>query len=73
MAEEIRTYTFNMEMSCECCAKAAKRVLASLGDAIKEVETNVTNNTVTVRTTLPADDVLQKLEQTQKKITLVAS
>ncbi|KAH8877531.1 copper chaperone [Schistosoma japonicum] len=73
MEGQIRTYTFNMEMSCEGCAKAAKRVLMSLGDAIKEVEANVQSNTITVQTTLPADDILHKLEETQKKIVLVSS
>ncbi|CAH8540544.1 copper chaperone [Schistosoma bovis] len=73
MEGQIKTYTFNMEMSCEGCAKAAKRVLMTLGDAIKEVETSVENNTVTVQTTLPVDDVLHKLEETQKKIVLVTS
>ncbi|CAH8514331.1 unnamed protein product [Heterobilharzia americana] len=57
----LKTYTFSMELSCGGCAQAAKKVLMSLG-----VETSVQNNTVTVETSLPADNILRKLEETKK-------
>uniref|UniRef100_A0AC35TSV4 HMA domain-containing protein n=1 Tax=Rhabditophanes sp. KR3021 TaxID=114890 RepID=A0AC35TSV4_9BILA len=62
------TYTFEMAMTCEGCAGAAKKVLGKLGDQVSNVETNVATKQVKVTTTLPASEIQAALEKTGKAI-----
>nr|CDS32468.1 copper transport protein [Hymenolepis microstoma] len=66
MASE--TYKFELEMSCEGCANAAKRVLEKLGSDVSSVITDVSTNTVTVSTTLPEETILNQLKKTSKPV-----
>ncbi|VDI13278.1 copper transport protein ATOX1-like isoform X1 [Mytilus galloprovincialis] len=65
-----QTYQFNMEMTCEGCANAAKRVLGKQGDKVTEVVTDVPTKTVTVTSTLSADEVLEVLKKTNIAVSL---
>ncbi|KAL8617117.1 hypothetical protein ACOMHN_014287 [Nucella lapillus] len=63
------TYEFQMEMTCEGCEKAAKKVLEKLGDKVSKVETDLQTKTVRVTTTMTASEVQEQLEKTGKKVT----
>ncbi|KAL5110384.1 hypothetical protein TcWFU_005327 [Taenia crassiceps] len=43
-----QTYNFEVEMTCEGCAIAVKRVLSRLGGDVSSVNTDVEKNTVTM-------------------------
>ncbi|PAA84020.1 hypothetical protein BOX15_Mlig025338g1 [Macrostomum lignano] len=65
------THQFTMEMTCEGCANAAKRVLAKLASergVEVTAETDVSTQTVTVTSELPAADLLAALQKTGKTI-----
>uniref|UniRef100_A0AC35F8J5 HMA domain-containing protein n=1 Tax=Panagrolaimus sp. PS1159 TaxID=55785 RepID=A0AC35F8J5_9BILA len=64
------TYTFNMVMTCEGCAGAAKRVLGKLGDKVLNVETDVSSQTVRVTTDLSSEEILTTLKKTGKEVSL---
>uniref|UniRef100_A0AC34R6D0 HMA domain-containing protein n=1 Tax=Panagrolaimus sp. JU765 TaxID=591449 RepID=A0AC34R6D0_9BILA len=66
------TYVFNLDMTCESCANAAKRVLGKLGDKVSDVTTDVASKTVTVTTSLPSDEILTALKKTGKAVSLKA-
>lgn len=57
-----------MEMTCEGCANAAKRVLSKLGNDVSNVTTDVSTNTVIVTTTLPEETILEQLKKTTKPV-----
>ncbi|KAM3180451.1 hypothetical protein ACTXT7_016254 [Hymenolepis weldensis] len=63
-----KTYKFELEMTCEGCANAAKRVLGQLGSDVSSVITDVSTNTVTVSTTLPEETILDQLKKTTKPV-----
>ncbi|VDD74162.1 unnamed protein product [Mesocestoides corti] len=65
---QLHTYNFEMEMSCEGCANAAKRVLAKLGDAVLSVHIDVENNSLVVTSTLPEETILEALQKTSKPV-----
>ncbi|KAL4003734.1 Heavy-metal-associated domain family protein [Acanthocheilonema viteae] len=67
MSKMSNTYTFELNMTCEGCANAARKVLSKLGDDISDVQIDVGTQRVIVKTTLPADSVLATLEKTGKK------
>ncbi|KAI8798106.1 metal homeostasis factor ATX1 [Biomphalaria glabrata] len=65
-----QTFLFKMEMTCEGCANAAKKVLGKLSE-VKSVETNVEAKTVKVVSTLPSDTLLEALKKTGKEVSFV--
>nr|AXN72717.1 antioxidant 1 copper chaperone [Physella acuta] len=65
-----KTYEFHMEMTCEGCANAAKRVLGKLGE-VKSVETNVQTKKVTVTSSLNPDQLLESLKKTGKECSYI--
>lgn len=63
-----QTYKFEIEMTCEGCANAVKRVLSQLGDSISYVNTDISSNTVTVTTALSEKEVLDQIRKTSKPV-----
>ncbi|VDO99690.1 unnamed protein product [Heligmosomoides polygyrus] len=62
-------YTFEMAMTCEGCANAARRVLGKLGDGKVTIDKiDVQTKQVVVSTDLTADDVLEALKKTGKEV-----
>ncbi|XGW16860.1 hypothetical protein V3C99_001920, partial [Haemonchus contortus] len=61
-------YTFEMAMTCDGCANAARRVLGKLGDKVSIDEVNVEKKKVVVTTDLPASEILETLKKTGKEI-----
>ncbi|EYC27911.1 hypothetical protein Y032_0008g249 [Ancylostoma ceylanicum] len=62
-------YTFEMAMTCEGCANAARRVLGKLGeDKVTIDKIDVGTKQVVVTTDLPASDILEALKKTGKEI-----
>lgn len=53
-----------MEMTCEGCANAAKKVLGKQGDKVSEVVTDVGTKTVKVTSSMSSDEVLEVLKKT---------
>uniref|UniRef100_A0A0N5B545 Copper transport protein ATOX1 n=1 Tax=Strongyloides papillosus TaxID=174720 RepID=A0A0N5B545_STREA len=64
-------FIFEMGMTCEGCANAAKKVLSKLGDKVLSVETDVALKTVKVTTTLDSSTIQAQLEKTGKTIKLI--
>ncbi|VDO42837.1 unnamed protein product [Brugia timori] len=58
------TYTFELNMTCDGCANAARKVLSKLGDDISDVQISIQDQRVVVTTTLPADSILAVLQKT---------
>ncbi|VDN24901.1 unnamed protein product [Cylicostephanus goldi] len=61
-------YTFEMGMTCDGCANAARRVLTKLGDKVTIDKIDVATKQVVVTTDLPANDILETLKKTGKEI-----
>ncbi|KAL5967804.1 Metal homeostasi factor ATX1 [Taenia solium] len=66
-----KTYNFEVEMTCEGCANAVKRVLSKLGSDVSSVHTDVDKNTVTVTSTLPEKTILETLLKTSKPVNVI--
>lgn len=61
-----------MDMTCEGCANAAKRVLGKLGaDKVTDVKTDIGQKRVTVTSSLPPDKLLLELKKTGKQVSLL--
>lgn len=71
MASQV--FEFHMEMTCEGCANAAKRVLGKKGDAVSNIETDVDGKKVTVTSTLSSDELLEALQKTGKEVRFLGS
>lgn len=62
-------YTFEMAMTCEGCANAARRVLCKLGeDKVTIDKIDVDAKQVVVTSDLPASEILQTLLKTGKEV-----
>ncbi|XP_013386219.1 metal homeostasis factor ATX1-like [Lingula anatina] len=66
-----QVHEFDMAMTCDGCANAAKRVLGKLGDDVTLVETDVEAKKVFVTSTLPFEKLLEALKKTGKEINYV--
>ncbi|CAK9297046.1 unnamed protein product [Gordionus sp. m RMFG-2023] len=63
-----QVYKYNVEMTCEGCASAIRNVLNKLPD-IENIETDVQNNEVTVRTSSTSrEDILNQIKKTGKSV-----
>ena len=56
------TTVFNVEMACDGCSGACKRILGKL-DGVESVEANLTDQTVTVVGSADAQVMLAKLQK----------
>ncbi|CAG5136697.1 unnamed protein product [Candidula unifasciata] len=63
-------YEFQMAMTCEGCAGAAKRVLGKLPE-VSNVETSVEQQRVLVTSTLSPDRLLETLQKTGKECSYI--
>ncbi|RUS88284.1 hypothetical protein EGW08_003922 [Elysia chlorotica] len=70
MAEKV--HQFHMEMTCEGCVAAAKKVMGKLPE-VSNVEADATTKQVYVTSTLPAEKLLEQLKKTGKEITYVGT
>ncbi|CAD5234449.1 unnamed protein product [Bursaphelenchus xylophilus] len=64
-----QTYNFKVEMTCEGCANAARRVLGKLGDKVQDIKIDVGAKTVSVTTTTTKEEIQTALEKTGKGVT----
>ncbi|XP_037804689.1 copper transport protein ATOX1-like [Penaeus monodon] len=62
-------HEFTVEMTCEGCSGAAKRVLGKLGDKVSNVDINLETKKVIVTSTLSSDELLETLKKTGKDVT----
>jgi len=63
-------HEFKMEMTCEGCSGAAKRVLGKLSE-VSEVECSIPDQKVTVTSTLPSDQLLEQLKKAGKPVSYI--
>lgn len=61
-----KKHEFKMEMACEGCSNAAKRVLAKIG--VEEVEADLAAQKVFVTSDKPQDELLAALKKTGKNV-----
>lgn len=66
-----KVYEFNMEMTCEGCSNAAKKVLGKQGDAVSNIETDLASQKVVVTSTMSPQELLAVLEKTGKKVSFI--
>lgn len=66
-----KTYEYTLEMTCEGCSNAAKRVLGKLGDAVQDLNIDLENKKVFVTTTLSSEEILEALKKTGKAASFV--
>lgn len=62
-----------MEMTCEGCANAAKRVLKRKGVEESDIHTDVDSQKVTVTSTLSPEELLEALKKTQKPVSFIGA
>lgn len=69
-----QTHIFNVEMTCEGCSGAVERVLNRLKDkGVENVDINLPEQKVSVKSTLEADQLLEVIKKTGKKTTYVGT
>uniref|UniRef100_A0A0N4ZV88 Copper transport protein ATOX1 n=1 Tax=Parastrongyloides trichosuri TaxID=131310 RepID=A0A0N4ZV88_PARTI len=66
-----KTYVFEMGMTCDGCANAAKKVLSKLGDKVICIDADVATKTIKVTTSLESSEIQTQLEKTGKSIKLL--
>ncbi|XP_052281252.1 copper transport protein ATOX1-like [Dreissena polymorpha] len=66
-----QTYEFKMEMTCEGCSGAAKRVLGKLGEKVSNIDADISSQKVTVTSELSADELLETLKKTGKTVSYI--
>jgi len=62
-------HEFNMEMTCEGCSNAAKRVLAKIG--VTDVTADLTTKKLYVTSDKTSDELLETLKKTGKNVEYV--
>jgi copper chaperone len=62
-------HEFNMEMTCEGCSNAAKRVLGKIG--VTDVTADLTTKKLYVVSDKPSDELLETLKKTGKNVEYV--
>ncbi|MPC21799.1 copper transport protein ATOX1-like [Portunus trituberculatus] len=69
----VQIHEFNVEMTCEGCSGAAKRVLGKLGDKISNVDIDLENKKVIVTSALTPEELTEVLKKTGKEVTHIGS
>lgn len=70
----LQTHVFNVEMTCEGCSGAVERVLNRLkGQGVDNVAISLTDQKVSVTSSLSADQLLEVIKKTGKKTTYVGT
>ncbi|KAF8910961.1 hypothetical protein CPB84DRAFT_1842231 [Gymnopilus junonius] len=66
---ELKTYKFNVKMTCSGCSGAVSRVLEKAkADGVTEYTVDLPTQEVVVKGTLPYDDVLARIKKTGKEV-----
>ncbi|KAI4495998.1 hypothetical protein M0802_008213 [Mischocyttarus mexicanus] len=68
MASQI--YEFRVEMTCEGCVNSVQNVLNKKA-GVNDINVNLDNKMVSVKTTLSSDEVLQTIKKTGKECTFL--
>ncbi|CAG9840928.1 unnamed protein product [Diabrotica balteata] len=69
-----KVHEFNVKMTCDGCSGAVERVLNKLKDkGVEEFTINLETQKVVVKSSLPANDVLEVIKKTGKETTLLSS
>ncbi|XP_072398579.1 uncharacterized protein Atox1 [Diabrotica undecimpunctata] len=69
-----KVHEFNVKMTCDGCSGAVERVLNKLKDkGVEEFTINLDTQKVVVKSSLPANDVLEVIKKTGKETTLLSS
>lgn len=71
MSEQVHEFT--VEMTCEGCSGAAKRVLGKLGDKVSNVDIDLPGKKVIVTSSLSAEELKDTLKKTGKEVTYIGS
>ncbi|XP_028140739.1 uncharacterized protein LOC114334833 [Diabrotica virgifera virgifera] len=67
-------HEFNVKMTCGGCSGAVERALNKhVGKGVEEVSISLESQSVKVKSTLPANDVLEIIKKTGKEVQLVSS
>lgn len=67
------THEFKVEMTCDGCANAVKRVLGKQGSDVQDVQVDVAARSVIVTSTLPHDKLQQIIAKTGKETTYIGA
>lgn len=59
-------HEFQVDMSCEGCSGAVKRVLDRLGDKVNKIDIDLTKQRVYVESDLPSEELLATIKKTGK-------
>ncbi|KAB0799374.1 hypothetical protein PPYR_07254 [Photinus pyralis] len=71
---EGQTHEYTVEMTCEGCSGAVQRVLGKLeGKGVSKIDIDLKGQNVKVTSTLAADDILDIIKKTGKKVEYVNS
>ncbi|RDD41399.1 Metal homeostasis factor ATX1 [Trichoplax sp. H2] len=65
-----KVYEFNVEMACDGCSGAVKRVLGRLSE-VSSIDIDMEKQKVYVTTTLPSENILAKIIKTGKACSFV--
>ncbi|XP_050518459.1 uncharacterized protein LOC114332459 [Diabrotica virgifera virgifera] len=69
-----KVHEFNVKMTCDGCSGAVERVLNKLKDkGVEDFTINLETQKVTVKSSLPANDILEVIKKTGKETTLLSS
>ncbi|KAF8921266.1 hypothetical protein CPB85DRAFT_1159083, partial [Mucidula mucida] len=64
-----QTYQFDVKMTCTGCSGAVTRVLEKAkSDGVQEYNVDLATQLVTVKGTIPYDDVLARIKKTGKEV-----
>ncbi|XP_076065393.1 antioxidant 1 copper chaperone [Oratosquilla oratoria] len=68
-----KVHDFTVEMTCEGCSGAVKRVLGKLGDKVTNVDIDMELKKVSVTSSLTSDELTETLKKTGKGVTFLES
>lgn len=69
----LKVHEFTVEMTCEGCSDAAKRVLGKLGDKVSNVDINLEDKKVFVTSAMTPEELTETLKKTGKEVTFIGS
>ncbi|KAJ8984468.1 hypothetical protein NQ317_012534 [Molorchus minor] len=71
---DFKVHEFKVGMTCEGCSGAVNKVLGKMKDkGIEDIDISLEEQKVKVRTSLPAEDILEAIKKTGKPVELISS
>ncbi|XP_018565231.1 metal homeostasis factor ATX1 [Anoplophora glabripennis] len=71
---DVKVHEFKVTMTCEGCSGAVERVLGKLkGKGVEDFNVNLENQKVQVKSSLPANEILEVIKKTGKETQLISS